>query len=155
MLSNSIILETCPICGHGIASHESDRDIRIGKRSVSVRATLPTCSGCGEVFLTADEATRLQIRAADTIRGQEGLLLPAEIRDIRTQLGLTQPQLERLIGAGPKTVVRWERGTVFQNSATDNLLRVLRHCPQAIHFLAQRSGVAVTPFTRGHPPVSG
>lgn len=150
MSSTSIVFDACPICGHEIVSRESDREVRIGKRSVLLRATLPTCSSCGEVFLSPLEAEALQTRAADTIRNQEGLLLPEEIRDIRMNLGLKQTQLERLIGAGPKTVVRWERGTVFQNGATDNLLRVLRNCPQAVHFLAQRSGVSVTPFTRGH-----
>jgi DNA-binding transcriptional regulator YiaG len=98
--------------------------------------------------LTPEEADVLQRRASNSIREQERLLTPEEIRAVRVRLGLTQGQLETLLGTGPKTVVRWERGTVFQNGATDSLLRVVGKVPQAVHFLAQLRGVAVSPFMR-------
>jgi HTH-type transcriptional regulator/antitoxin MqsA len=86
-----------------------------------------------------------QRRASDAIRAEEGLLSAREIREIREELGLTQQGLERLLGVGPKTVVRWERGTVFQNRSTDSLLRVLRAFPEASGFLAERHGVVLHP----------
>ena len=148
MPSSSVVFESCPICGGRISLVTSNREVRIGKRSVSVRAELPTCSKCGEVYLSPDEADQLQRRAATAIREQDNLMSPERIRRLRQKLGLTQTQLEKLLGTGAKTVVRWERGTVFQNVATDSLLRVLAHCPQAVHFLAQLRGVRVTPFSR-------
>jgi DNA-binding transcriptional regulator YiaG len=42
---------------------------------------------------------------------------------------------ERVLRVGPKTVVRWERGTVFQNRATDTLLRMIRDVPAAREYL--------------------
>lgn len=39
--------------------------------------------------------------------------------------------------------MRWERGTVFQNKATDQLIRALSEVPEVFAFLAQRNGVVV------------
>ena len=53
------------------------------------------------------------------------------LRAIREGYGLTQDALEQLLRVGPKTVVRWERGTVCQSAAVDTLLAVLRDEPAA------------------------
>ncbi len=87
-----------------------------------------------------DSAQRL---ASNAIREQEGLLRPEEIKSIRDRLSISQADFERLLGVGEKTVVRWERGTVFQNAATDNLMRVVSAFPQVAHFLAERHGVTI------------
>jgi len=85
-----------------------------------------------------DDAQRA---ASNQIREEDGLLLPGDILDIRSRYSLSQADLERVLGVGPKTVVRWERGTVFQNKATDTLLRVLREFPEVVGFLAAQNGV--------------
>jgi HTH-type transcriptional regulator/antitoxin MqsA len=89
----------------------------------------------------ADESFR---RAAAAVRREDGLLAPDEVREIRTMYGLTQAALERLIGSGEKTVVRWERGSVAQNATADTLLRVLRDHPDVVAKLAEKRGVRVT-----------
>jgi putative zinc finger/helix-turn-helix YgiT family protein len=100
------------------------------------------CDSCEESFYTPDQALAAQRAAAAELRRQEDLLTPEEIRATRERFGLTQSQMERLLGVGPKTVVRWERGTVFQNRSTDQLLRVIGAVPDAFRFLAVASGVA-------------
>lgn len=65
----------------------------------------------------------------------EGLLPPADIKALRKRVGLTQPQVEQLLGAGLKTVTRWEKGAVIQNGAADTLLRLLRDVPEALTYL--------------------
>jgi HTH-type transcriptional regulator/antitoxin MqsA len=87
-------------------------------------------------------------RASEAIRREEGLLMPDEIRGIRHHLGLTQEAFEKLLGVGPKTVVRWEKGTVFQNRSTDSLLRVVRAEPGAVLFLARLRAVNLPGWTR-------
>ena len=133
--------ETCPICGGHVDVRTADRDIHVGKRTAVLPIEAPTCVECNEYFLSTDEMDEVQIRASELIRKEEGLLLPAAIERIRKKLALSQAQFERLLGVGPKTVVRWERGTVFQNSATDNLLRILDAIPEAVAFLAERQCV--------------
>jgi HTH-type transcriptional regulator/antitoxin MqsA len=71
------------------------------------------------------------------------LTAPQEIRDLRKRLGLTQHAFEKLLGVGPKTVLRWEKGTVFQNRSTDSLLRVIDAVPDSAQFLARLKGMTL------------
>jgi HTH-type transcriptional regulator/antitoxin MqsA len=83
------------------------------------------CTVCGEIYLDLDASERLQREAVARLREARGLLKPAEIRDLRTSLDLSQAKFEKLLGTGPKTVVRWEKGTVFQSATADRLMRLL------------------------------
>lgn len=136
--------ENCPVCGGRVEQSNADREIHVGKRSVTLGISAPECAECGEYFLAPHELDEVQSRAAELIRKEDGLLFPEQIVRIREQLGLSQARFEQLLGVGPKTVVRWERGTVFQNAATDNLIRVLADVPEAAVFLARRQGVVLT-----------
>ena len=133
----------CPLCGGRLVAVSEVREIRIGSRAARVRDRFQRCAGCAEELYEPGQMAATQRRASDRIRAEEGLLMPHEVREIREQLGLTQQALERLLGVGPKTVVRWERGSVFQNRATDSLLRIIRAFPAASQFLAERHGVAL------------
>ena len=58
--------------------------------------------------------------------------------DFRKSLRLTQAQLERAMGIPPKTLARWEIGTVLQSCAADRFLRVLMAHPELVaELLAQ------------------
>lgn len=117
--------QACPICGGAAAVVIAPGEISIGRRSVMVEDEYFECQQCKETFVSPEQMDRVQRRASAAIRAEEGLLLPAEIVEIRDSLGLSQSAFEKLLGVGPKTVVRWEKGTVFQNSATDALLRLV------------------------------
>lgn len=78
---------------------------------------------------------RLGREAAARIRASEGLLTSDQIRAIRERLALSQAAFEQLLDVGPKTVVRWERGTVFQNRSTDALIRAADAVPGVAPFL--------------------
>ncbi|MBL0171910.1 MAG: helix-turn-helix domain-containing protein [Gemmatimonadaceae bacterium] len=80
-------------------------------------------------------------------RADHGLLTPQELRDIRGQHDLTQQQLEQLLNVGPKTVVRWEKGTVVQNAATVTLLRLLRDVPAVYRHLRRTRHHAIRETT--------
>ena len=135
--------QVCPLCDGRLAIVAEVRDVPVGKRVVRVRDRFSRCSDCGDEFYAPGQLEATQQRAAHRIRAEDGLLMPEEIRAIRVDLGLTQQAFERLLGVGPKTVVRWERGTVFQNQATDALLRVIRAVPAAAGFLAERNCVEI------------
>jgi HTH-type transcriptional regulator/antitoxin MqsA len=93
------------------------------------------CRRCGEVYLKLEGANAVQLEAARRLRQARGLLTPDEIRAIRGSLGLSQAGLERLLGTGPKTVVRWEKGTVFQSATADRLMRLLAARPELVPLL--------------------
>ena len=97
------------------------------------------CTQCGEAYLDLEATERLQKEAVRRLREARGLLTPAEIRDLRTSLGLSQAGLEKLLGTGPKTVVRWEKGTVFQSVTADKLMRLLIAKPELAAVLSGAS----------------
>jgi putative zinc finger/helix-turn-helix YgiT family protein len=117
------------------------RAIRIGRRSVAVDDRFYRCGTCGEQFYTGDMADETLRRASAAVRHEKGLLTPDEIREIRSRYGLSQVGLARLLRTGPKTVMRWERGTALQNQAADTLLRVFRDDPGVAAETARERGV--------------
>jgi HTH-type transcriptional regulator/antitoxin MqsA len=133
-------MDTCPVCGEPMQQISEQREVRIGKRLARVQDRCFRCSACGEDLYAPGQLDATLRRASDAIRREEGLLTPREVRAIRRKFGLTQAGLEQLLGVGPKTVVRWEKGTVFQNRATDSLLRVLNAFPEIAPFLAHLRG---------------
>lgn len=114
-----------------------ERRTPMGSRPVSFEDEFYQCSNCGERFYDLDMAEVSNRRAAAAVRRADGLLAPDEIREIRFLYGLSQAKLEKLIGSGEKTVVRWERGTIAQNATADTLLRVLRDHPEVVRKLAK------------------
>ena len=132
----------CPVCD-GSASRVSERfEVSLGTRRVEIEGERFRCDECGEAFYSPEQMDEAQSTASTEIRRREGLLQPSEIRAIRAKYALSLAGLERLLGLGPKTAIRWERGTVFQNKATDQLLRVMRDVPAAFAYLAAQNGVA-------------
>jgi HTH-type transcriptional regulator / antitoxin MqsA len=128
----------CPMCGGPATLVEELRTLTMGDRPVTFMDRFYRCGQCEEEFLELGKMDESLRRATAIIRKEDGLLAPEEIVELRRKYGLTQAQLERLIGAGEKTVVRWERGAVSQNKTADTLLRVLRDFPDVVAHLAKQ-----------------
>lgn len=136
------MLSTCPECGGRVTRGRHSFDVHVGRRTVAVEGEYSRCTGeCAEFYFAAGEMDAVMTRATAVIRAEEGLLTPAEIKALRKRIGLTQPQLEQLLGAGLKTVTRWEKGTVIQNGATDTLLRLIQDVPEALQYLLRSRAV--------------
>jgi HTH-type transcriptional regulator/antitoxin MqsA len=137
----------CAVCGEpAAASVREETTVSIGRRSAVVEDEHLRCDGCGSEYATPEQMEETQQRAVVAIRAEEGLLTPEEIVRIRKKYGLSQAQLEALLRTGPKTVVRWERGTVFQSAAADTLLRLLDGDPNVARTLAQIAGLPAPEF---------
>lgn len=144
-MTNLANLTICPMCAGHVSRVTGQHTVNCGNRQIQVTASLQQCASCGEVFFAPGELSELQKAASQVARSQEGLLMPEEVKSIRMKLGLSQSQLEKLIGTGPKTVIRWEKGTVFQSKVADTLLRLLDSLPSAVEFLSKEMGVPVQP----------
>ena len=148
--------EVCPLCSGHLRSAEAVREVRIGSRSARVLDEFVLCASCGEEFYGPGQMDAALRRAATVLREDEGLLSEKKIKALRERLGLSQRAFEQLLGVGPKTVVRWEKGTVFQNRATDSLLRVVDRFPEVARFLGDLHGVALPgPASRTAQGTSG
>jgi len=135
--------ETCHDCGGISVLIREPRNVFSGDRSVEVEAEFMRCTSCGEVYFRPGQMQAMQQAAVDILRREEGLLAPGDIEAIRAQYGLSQAAFEQLIHAGPKTVTRWERGSVAPNGTADTLLRILRDRPDVVDQLARERGVLV------------
>ena len=121
----------CGECGARVATSDGSIPVELRGETVNVDGVEHgRCTQCGEVFLGLDAAERLQREAVRRLRASHGLLGPEEIRSLRRSLHLSQATLEKLLGVGPKTVVRWEKGTVFQSATADRLMRLLMVMPE-------------------------
>lgn len=145
--------ERCAACGGRVAPSTAALPFCVRGETVEVPdIEHGTCTGCGEVYLSLDAAERLQTEAIRMSKAARGLLAPAEIRDIRRSFSMSQAAFEDLLGVGPKTVVRWEKGTVFQSATADRLMRLLRMQPGLSRALS--SGELCVPATADRTPVA-
>ena len=145
----------CAVCGADAVTTAERRRVQVGSREAMVLDEFYRCTSCGEEFYEPGQLDTVMRRASAAIRRDLELLQPEEIRAIRSSLGLSQADFERLLGVGKKTVVRWEKGTVFQSQATDTLLRVLRGVDGAADFLGEMRGMKLPGSSPPAPPPSG
>ncbi len=123
--------ELCAECGGRVEISTDAMVVEVrGDAVVTPGIEHGRCTVCGEEYLTLDGVERLQRAAIRRSKQVRGLLSPEEIKDVRLSLDLTQAEFERLLGVGPKTVVRWEKGTVYQSATADRLMRLIRTLPE-------------------------
>ena len=144
-------LKTCTTCGGSVVRSRSTYTAVVRQHTVPIEGVFLHCTECSEFFFAPGEVDAVMDRVAAVVRQEEGLLQPAEIRALRARLGMTQEEFEAFLGVGPKTVTRWEKGTVYQNKATDTLLRLLADVPEAVRHLQARRAQAAIP---AHAPLS-
>jgi transcriptional regulator with XRE-family HTH domain len=116
-------------------SHEGRPAVTIRIPDLDVIAcTNPDChpDDPEETILHDDDATA---RITEETYRQLGLLTPAEIRRGRERLGLTQQELQDLLGLGGNSLSRWENGRIYQARSLDRLLRVAFGFPAVLGLL--------------------
>jgi HTH-type transcriptional regulator/antitoxin MqsA len=118
---------------------------KVRGREVTVPVSLMKCGACGDVMYSPEQMDRAHNAVYAEIRRRENLLAPAEIASLRLGLGLKQEEFERMLGVGPKTVVRWESGRVFQSKAADALMRLVQADRGNAVRLAEWNGVTLPP----------
>ncbi|MGD0485036.1 MAG: type II TA system antitoxin MqsA family protein [Gemmatimonadales bacterium] len=135
----------CPFCGaKAVRVTSATRTVNAGDGArLTYRERLSHCARCGEEFFTHEQSLAASRSRAGVLRTHEGLLAPEEIRSIRGRYGVSQAELERMLGLGAKTVVRWERGTVRQSQAADLLLRIVAEDRRHAEKLAAGAGVTL------------
>ena len=127
----------CSACGGSTTEVKEVKKAKYRDEIVEVATHLFRCDACKEGFVTPDQM-RAHVRAVkNQVRKVHGLLPPERIVGIRERLGLTQTELENVLGTGPKVIVRWESGKVIQSRGHDNVLRLLDRNPSVLKLLRQ------------------
>lgn len=139
---------TCGECGGRISASRAPFTLEVRHERVDIDGVEHgCCDTCGEVYLDGPAIQLAEHQAIAKVRATRGLLTPDGIRSLRSRLGVSQAGLERLLGTGPKTVVRWEKGTVCQSATADRLMRLLDARPELVSLLAP--GTAPDPVREG------
>jgi putative zinc finger/helix-turn-helix YgiT family protein len=127
----------CVICGGNAVAVVEQKQARYRDEVVEVSREFFRCESCQEEFVTPKQHGVYVAAVKNEVRRRHGLLSPERIIQIRKKLGLTQAEIEELLNAGPKVVVRWESGKVIQSGSHDNMLRLLERDPSLIEHLRQ------------------
>ncbi len=94
------------------------------------------CESCHERVLPDDALNQIIAR----LRTEAGLLSPAEIRDKRLQLKLTQEELANYLKVASETLARWETGGQIQQRHADMMLRAFFEIPELRKHLGMPTG---------------
>ncbi|MQA91302.1 MAG: helix-turn-helix domain-containing protein [Gemmatimonas sp.] len=127
--------ESCVICGRGQAQRTQKRQFHFYRdRRAMIDDDFYQCDVCGEAYYAPSQIARAE-RLTKAAIAKRDRLNPDEIRALRGEPGLTQFELEDLLGVGRNTVVRWESGQVRPNMAVNTLLRLVPSEPAARRWL--------------------
>lgn len=89
------------------------------------------CDHCGEIALSADAATAVDVAIAE----QTEQLTVRELERIRDDLGVDQTEMSEILGLGGKTYHRWEKGNQVPSRSMGYYLRILAEFPEAFAWL--------------------
>ncbi|HEX3624305.1 MAG TPA: type II toxin-antitoxin system MqsA family antitoxin [Verrucomicrobiae bacterium] len=87
----------------------------------TVRVPVAVDPHTGEEILTEEAVGIIETTKARYM----GLLLPAEMKKMREQLGLTQRRISELVQSGEKSWTRWESGKARPSRMVNVLLRLM------------------------------
>jgi len=129
----------CVVCGSlDVSTFERERILAVGGREIRIPGDVATkCASCGEEFYTGAQAREADRKVVEVRRLREGLLSGENVRKIRQALGMSQSSLEKALGIGAKTIVRWENGTSVQSRLMDSMLRLVAFNPDNLRLLAR------------------
>lgn len=134
-------MKKCPVCKGNVDRRREERELSLQGRTVTVAQEFFWCAECESERMTPEMLDESLRHAVELIRKLDGLLSAEEIKKLRTNLGYTQIEFEAILGSGPKTVTRWERGTVAPSGAANRLLEMFRDRPFLAHEIAERLGL--------------
>ena len=131
---------TCPLCDFARAEEQTYADTiqREGRKVTVQNLRHFVCPKCESVFVN-DEQSRHNLRTTQSAFGEEPkFLCPEDIRAWRTDLGITQRDLAKILGGGLNAFSKYENGEIIQSEAMDNLLWLVMRHPRLLIDLAER-----------------
>ena len=137
-------MTNCVVCGSSeVSTFERERILTVAGREIRIPGDIASkCGSCSEEFYTGLQAREADRKVVEVRRSQEGLLSGEHIKKIRQALGMSQSSLEKALGIGAKTVVRWENGTSVQSRLMDSMLRLVAFNPDNLRLLARLRNAA-------------
>lgn len=128
-----------PVTGKPMVRDTRPMELNYKGQSATVQMPGWYCRDSGESIHTGADM-KVSDKALKELKIKvEKLLLPEEIRRIRTKLGLTQREAGDVIGGGPNAFQKYESGEVLLSKGMSNFLRVLEKHPEEVAKLKEQS----------------
>lgn len=135
----------CFRCGAELKEKNAAMTAAYAGKEYSVKTKAMVCSECGYKTLRADQFDAFRTATADVYRADQGLLTSAQIRELRSRLGMSQNQFADYLGVGIASIKRWELGKA-QEPSNDELIRLKTSLSRAeqnvLDVLRQQGGEA-------------
>ena len=90
------------------------------------------CESCDESVHSGKDMRVSDAALHDLKARVEGLLLSAQVREVRKRLKLSQREAARLLGGGPHAFQKYESGETMISRPMSNLLRLLDSDPRRL-----------------------
>ncbi|MFH1665658.1 MAG: type II TA system antitoxin MqsA family protein [Candidatus Omnitrophota bacterium] len=117
----------CPKCDEvqevDLISKREEYEVRGDK--FSINAEIYVCKKCGEDIFDEEMDTKNLMKLYDSYRKTNELLMPDEIKALRSKYGLSQRAMSRLLKWGEVTYTRYENGAV-QDNAHNEVLELIQ-----------------------------
>jgi len=110
---------------------QRDETFEVRGDTITVQSNVPCCTFCGAELLDVESGDETLRKVYAEYRKKHDLLSSEQIRVIRKKYGLSHRTLAKLLGWGPITTQRYERGAL-QDEAHDSILREMRDNPAFI-----------------------
>jgi putative zinc finger/helix-turn-helix YgiT family protein len=129
-------------CGEHAASEEIGAfTVEYGGKSGDIPDRRMRCGSCGNISYSGDQISEHELAVAAKARELGGLLSAKDLENTRKKYRLTQREMEALLGTGPKTWIRWERGKVVQSKLADTVIRQIASSPRVARDLMVQAGI--------------
>jgi len=118
----------CAECNKYVDTKLARRKISLKVKGIdiSVDADVFVCDECEEQVWDRETDDTVMRAIYDKYRTIKGLLLPEEIKDIRSQYGVSQVAFAKILGLGEKTIARYENGSL-QDEGQNNLILLVKN----------------------------
>jgi len=133
----------CPNCEkeNELELIRKEEDIEVRKEFIKIEVRYYKCMGCGEEFEDPRSDDDPLDKAYREYRRQHSMIQPEEIKSFRKKYGLTQNEMNHLLGWGGATLSRYENGALQDETHEKtlrlimeerNLLKLIEETPDAL-----------------------
>lgn len=132
----------CPVCGQeqSCRIETGPKKYKVRGQEVTIEAPVCICDICGTELLDEDSTDKRLRLIYEEYRLQNDIISPEQIAEIRADYGLSQRALSKLLGWGPITIQRYEKGAI-PDEAHNLVLKSLRDPIYMKHVLETRGTV--------------
>jgi HTH-type transcriptional regulator/antitoxin MqsA len=135
-------MSKAPVCPEtGKPMVRATRPLEISYKGQSTSIDMPGwyCDGSDESIHTAEDMKVSDAALKELRKEVENLLKPADVKRIRTKIGLTQREAGTILGGGPNAFQKYEQDTVSVSKPMSNLLRLLERHPEEVEELRKQA----------------